>query len=95
MHVPGTPRESGQEAVMLKRTGPNMDIVEHFLRHGTMQEVTESQLTQLVTSYGITKVPRYQENRAAIKSKLTLENKFGESTIFLLSCFGTHGAPPY
>ena len=87
MHVPGTPRESGQEAVMLKRTGPNMDIVEHFLRHGTMQEVTESQLTQLVTSYGITKVPRYQENRAAIKSKLTLENKFGGKHYFFTFMF--------
>ena len=82
MHVPGTPRESGQEAVMLKRTGPTMGIVEHFLRHGAMQDVIESQLTQLVTCYGITKVPRYSENRAGIKSKLTLEAEFGENMIF-------------
>ena len=94
MHVRGTPRESGQEAVMLKRVGPNMDIVEHFLRHGTMQEVAESQLTQLVTSYGITKVSRYQENRAATKSKLTLGNEFRENVFFTFRFF-QDGAPPH
>ena len=58
--------------MMLRRSGDNMGLVEHFLSHGSLQDVSEGTITMLVTSHGISKVPRYQENRAATKSKLSL-----------------------
>ena len=58
--------------MMLRRSGDNMGLVEHFLSHGSLQDVSEGTLTVMVTSHGISKVPRYQENRAATKSKLSL-----------------------
>lgn len=59
---------------MLRRCDDNMDLLEHFLRFGSLREVPESHITLLVTAHGINRVPRYQENRAASKSKLKLAN---------------------
>ena len=58
--------------MLLKRCGPNLELAEHFLLHGTLQDVQESQITSLCTALGHTKIPKYQENRAATKSKLQL-----------------------
>ena len=58
--------------MMLKRTGPNTDLLEHFLSRGSLLDVSEAQIGYALASLKIAKVPRYQEQRAATKSKVTL-----------------------
>lgn len=69
--------------MMLKRTGENQELVQHFLQHGSLHDVSEAQITMLVTALGIGKVQRYQEQRAATKSKLNL----GYCSVLRKFCF--------
>ena len=46
-----------------------MDLVKHFLLHGTMENVNEAQLTSVCSALKV-QVTRHDERRAAVKSKL-------------------------
>ncbi|CAJ1404903.1 unnamed protein product [Effrenium voratum] len=67
------PTSNPERSLLLKRSGGNMTITKYFLKHGSLEFVTDHQVAALTLLLNFTP-ERYAESKLGVKSRLTLGN---------------------